>query len=287
MSEGDAARLAGIEYMGIAGSTRECETAVIRLIQFGDHIDRVRILSFENWHSLLLTINGGDHVAVKSGFASGYGGTGPAGFAYVLQLLDWYETPVEEHDISEEMFERVNDSGLTVADLEWLDQHRPVRPSRWYRYIDEEQRQRADEGTLWSSFPHVIPLAIIDPRISDLAKSFFGDPDERLLTGYRRLEDIVRKRTRIPESGTKLFSRAFAGPESKLVWKGLDEGEQSGRANLFTGVYMAHRNRRAHREAEQEFVYPLSEFLLLNHLFILEKQALKRRYRPKSKKSAV
>lgn len=69
---------AGIEYSGIAGSSKECQDAVVRLLQFDDRITRVRILSSpENMHCLLLTINTGDLVAIKSGFASGYGGEGP------------------------------------------------------------------------------------------------------------------------------------------------------------------------------------------------------------------
>jgi len=55
---------------------------------------------------------------------------------------------------------------------------------------------------LWREFPPVIPFAIIDGRIIDLPMSFWGNPNDRLLSGYRRLEDIVRERTDINEYGT-------------------------------------------------------------------------------------
>ena len=113
----------------------------------------------------------------------------------------------------------------------------------------------------------------VDGRIIDLATSFWEGPDERLLIGYRRLEDIVRKRTGINEHGAKLFSQAFGGPSAKLGWKDLDGGERAGRASLFTAAFMAYRNPRAHREVEGDANDQLAEFLLLNHLYRLEKNS--------------
>jgi hypothetical protein len=230
---------------------------------------------------LLLMVGVGDLIAVKSGFTSGYGGTGPHAFSYVLQLLEFHGVKIEEYDVAPELLERVNDSALTIADIEGLDERRPVRPSRWPDYVLVEHRGQARDGSLWRDFPPIIPFAIIDSRLADLAMSFWSGPDDRLLTGYRRLEDIVRKRAGINESGSKLFSQAFAIEDSKLVWKNIEAAEQSGRANLFTGMWRAYRNPRAHRESGNHSKQHLSEFLLLNHLFVLEAQAQKRRSRAK------
>ncbi len=38
------------------------------------------------------------------------------------------------------------------------------------------------------------------------------------------------------------------GPGASLGWKDIDLSEQAGRVSLFTGVYLAYRNRRAHQE---------------------------------------
>ena len=73
----DSTKLAGIEYHGISGGSRDCQDAVMRLLQCGEAIKRARIVSFSNSHCLLLTNEIGDRVAVKSGFSSGYGGEGP------------------------------------------------------------------------------------------------------------------------------------------------------------------------------------------------------------------
>jgi Protein of unknown function (Hypoth_ymh) len=130
-----------------------------------------------------------------------------------------------------------------------------------------------DKKTIWLEFPPVIPFAIIDPRIIDLALSFWENPDDKLLKGYRRLEDAIRKRTRLEDHGERLFSKAFIPPDAKLHWEGIDGGEAMGRSQLFTGAFKAHRNPRAHRELKTNSHDHLTEFLLLNHLYRLEKQA--------------
>jgi len=267
--------LAGIEYAGIGGSTEDCKDAVLRLIQFGTRIQRAAILSSSNDHCLLLTINEGDLVAIKSGFASGYSGGGPHGFSYVLQVLHSHGAEIEEYDVAPDLLERLDRSALSKEDLEVLEKSRPKRPSRWRDYIDEKHFERARDGSLWENgFPPVVPFAAVDPRIMDLALEFWANPDKSLLDGYRRLEDIIRKRTGITHHGAKLFSQAFNPDGGALTWKGGDDGERAGRMQLYTGTYGAHRNPRAHREPNDQSAAQLSEFLLLNHLYILERDAV-------------
>jgi hypothetical protein len=56
--------------------------------------------------------------------------------------------------------------------------------------------------------------------------------------------------------------------------EGTNEGERNGRMNLFIGAYMAYRNPRAHRESKDRLGAALAEFLLLNHLYMMEKQSI-------------
>jgi hypothetical protein len=166
--------------------------------------------------------------------------------------------------------------------MERIDAERPVRPSRWTDYLMERHFEAARKGTLWVEFPPVIPFATVDSRLMDLARSFWDDPDDKLLKAYRRLEDIVRKRTRLTGSGAGLFSSAFFGATACLEWRNVDDdGEHAGRATLFTGAYKAHRNPRAHRELKTKRAEQLSEFSLLNHLYRLEKEARIARPRPR------
>ena len=263
---------AGIEYVGLSGISHESMDGVLRLLQYGDQITHARILSNSGDHCLLLTINAGDTVAVKSGFASGYLGEGPRAFSYVLQVLQAFGVEIEEHLVSEELILRLDQSALTQADLDQIEAARPVWPRRWCDYILDHQRDITER--LGEHFPLAIPFAIIDHRIIDLAISFWQEPDDRLMKGYRRLEDLVRKRTGIDEHGAKLFSQAFAPSVGLFTWAEMSESERAGRMNLFAGTYTAYRNRRAHCESKDHGDKLLMEFLLLNHLYGLEREAI-------------
>jgi hypothetical protein len=264
---------ADVQYCGLAGDSNECQDAVLRLIQYGDRISMARILSFAKQHALLLTVGVGDLVAIRSGFASGYRGQGSRTLSYVLQVLDAHGAEIDEYQIDEAFLARLDSALLTSGDLTTLDALRPVRPSRWHDYQFEEDEGRKANGTLWREFPPLIPFAIVDPRLADLALAFWSSPDERLLAGYRRLEGIVRKRTGVRGSGQKLFAQVFLGSTPVLSWGADDPAEQVGMGNLFVSAFMAHRNPRAHRELDDDPHRQLSEFLLLNHLFRLEGEA--------------
>jgi hypothetical protein len=186
-------------------------------------------------------------------------------------VLEAFGAEIEEYSVSEELLLRLDNSSLTMDDLKQLDGARPDWPHRWRDYIldDTDVKDRLREH-----FPPVVPFAIIDARISDLAISFWQGPDDRLMKGYRRLEDIVRRRTGIDEHGAKLFSQTFAPSGGVLTWEHASESERAGRMSLFTATYTAYRNRRAHRESQDHGDKMLTELLLLNHLYGLEREAI-------------
>jgi len=88
MNDESVDSFAGIEYVGLPGIPKECQDAVLRLLRYGDRITHIKILSSSNDHCLLLTVNVGDAVAVKSGFASGYLGAGSHTFSFLLAVLE-------------------------------------------------------------------------------------------------------------------------------------------------------------------------------------------------------
>lgn len=278
MARNRAQSPAAVQYRGEAGITQTCTHAVVELLQCRTGITKVRILScFEDrcrHHCLILSNTLNDLIVVKSGFTSGYLGEGPRGFSFTLALLEAHQIPTEEYDVSPDLMRRVEDSALTTRDLEELDKSKPIRPTRWYDYIFEEDHAKISSGRIWEDLDPIMPFAIIDPRLVDLALTFWDSPDERLLTGYRRLEDIVRARTRSSEHGARLFSNAFLGKNAALRWDNCGEVESAGRGNLFTAVYSAFRNPRAHREMAHEGSSQLVEFLLLNQLFLLERDSV-------------
>jgi hypothetical protein len=201
--------LAGIGYAGLSGVSQECHQAVARLLQCGEGIARVRILSCKNSHCLLLTSSIGDLTAVKSGFSSGYLGAGPTYFSLTLQFLISHGAEIEEYEVAESVMERLDASGLTTSDVKALDGAREIRPRRWQDYIHQDDVDSALKGELWRKMAPIIPFGIVDHRLIDLALSFWEAPDDRLLKAYRRLEDIIRARASLDDHGQKLFSRAF------------------------------------------------------------------------------
>lgn len=265
---------AGIQYVGNSGDTEGCIDALARFISYGDVILSARLLTCGNEHAFLLFIEPADYILVKDGFASGYGGGGPHGLSYALQLLEAHGIDVEEVVLPRPLFERANDGKLSIRDLDRIGNLRPVRPRRIHnRYIWEDHFRQKKENALWADFRPVIPFAIIDPRLMDLAITFWEGPDQRLLTAFRRLEDIVRSRTGLVESGTKLFSEAFNSKPAKLTWPGLVGSELAARAQMFTGAFGTFRNPRGHKELNQDQGEQLAEFLVVNQLYRLERDA--------------
>ncbi len=271
----------GLQFVGLVGITESCIDAVLRYLQYGDIISRVLIITCDQSHALILYMETDEVVVVKSGFSSGYGGEGPHGFAYVLALLHAYEIDIEEYVVNNSIIENIDSSQLTYSELQKIEDSRPVRPARWYDYIYVFGEKFDSKMRLWQNFPNVIPYSIIDPRLFDLAITFWEAPSDKIMLGYRKLEDIVRSRCGIEEHGTKLFSKAFRENTSILYWPDINSAEQAGRANLFIGTFGAFRNRRAHKELDEDSRNQLSEFLALNQLFQLESESL---LRPKQDK---
>ncbi|WP_201599857.1 TIGR02391 family protein [Psychrobacter submarinus] len=272
------AKLAGIQYLGESGITQECKKAVINLVHAGERIEEVKILTFEEpyskAHALLLALEYDIQIVIKGGFASDYNGEGPKGYAFVLNLLAQYTDNIDEYIVPQRIFERISSSSLTVKDLEYINSIGKVRPVRWYEFIQFSNENR---NNVFSEFPLTIPMALIDPRLIEQALEFETNPDNAIMNGYRKIESIVRERTGLNnESSTKLFAKAFQGNDPVLYWKNLDSGESKGRASLFTNVFMAYRNNRAHQEPKHNLSDDIREFMLINQLFILESEAVER-----------
>jgi hypothetical protein len=271
--------LAGIQYMGRAGITDSCLKAIARLIHFGDEISDVKLLTSGSKHCFLFLINDSELVAIKSGFSSGYIGEGPRGLSFALELLYSLDKSVREYVVGEKVIDRIDTSCLMQSDLEELSSRKNIFSLGGYEYI-----LRADSGKTWLEsrelnylFPEEIPLGIVDSRIIDLAINFKHNPDSAIMNGYKRLEEIVRRRTGLlHDYGEKLFSKALMKDDSSLYWENLHPAEVKGRASLFSATFMGYRNHRAHKEVNSTVEEDVREFLLLNQLYCLEAKAIER-----------
>lgn len=271
-------KCADIEYHGQAGITQYCLDAIVRLIHFGDRIQKAMLLTHEGRHCFLLTVNYGEIIAIKCGFGSGYTGEGAHGLSTALQLLERHGAEIKEYEVAERVIQCIDGSCLQANDLEYIDQSRPIRPTKWRDYVYEIDGPIGySNEKLQAQFPLVLPLSLIDTRLIDLALDFEQHTDHVMFTAYKRLEDTVRnKADLLGESGQKLFSKAFMAESSRLHWHDIDTAEQSGRASLFIGAYMAFRNPRAHQESTPGLRQAVHEFLLINMLFTLEAESVVR-----------
>lgn len=267
----------GLEYHGVPGATKPCVDAIVRLLQGRWNVKSARVISLEkektNEHAFLLKNEVGDEVFIKAGFGSGYGGTGSRGFSFALALLEQHGVEIDECWVPDELMERSHHSALTNADRETIRNANANYP-RHSDYVTDRDFEAAQDGTLWRQLTPVVPLALIDRRLADLAVTFWSAPDDRLRKGYAMLEDIVRERTGLTSSGVRLFADAFFGDQARLTWNCNEENEVIGRGTLFTGAGKAHRNPRSHRDLKTDCADALSELLLLNHLFRLESEAI-------------
>jgi len=272
--DGDPSQL---QYLGSAGITMPCVKAISRLLQCGETIKVAWLLSSKSTHAFthafILHNQHSKLFIIRSGFRSGYNGEGPYGLAMALQILQRHKVEIEELDVSLELIEKLDKALLTEKDIEKLAMSKPVRPDRWYKYVLPHLKNPSEieNPDVKSYYPVQLPFWLIDNRIFDLALCFSEDKDATIVKAYRRLEDTVRQRSGITESGAKLFSKAFMVDNSPLYWNLPDEAESKGRGNLFSAVYTAFRNARAHREirgGEER------EFLLINELFLLDSEAV-------------
>lgn len=267
--------LAGIQYMGLNGITSSCLSAITCLINGGKHLKKAHLISHNSKHAFLIITAHDEIIAIKSGFSSGYSGEGPRGLAIALALLNRHKVEIEECRVDSLLMERLDYSCLLQRDVKLIQKQDAIRPSKWHDYAYDQEIDPYDSNKRISRYyPSTIPFSIIDERIMDLAVDFHGNEDASIISAYRRLEDVVRKRTSLPGESTKLFSKAFLADDRPLSWDVPDEGEAKGRANLFNATYMAFRNARVHREKNCELEAELREFLLVNELYKLEAEAL-------------
>ena len=298
----------GVQYMGCMGSSASCKRAIMEAIQFGREIHQALLLTHDKQHCFLLKVDCGDYCLIRAGFTSGFGGEGPSALAYVLRLLDAHEISILEFMVEKDLFERANNALLTHDDIMAIERMKHVSPvSKWFDYIynlkddtssvsweealsaielAEKVKTRdrnpiasitssTDYSALWQEFPSVIPYSLIDNRIADLALHFTDSPDQCLLKGYRRLEGILRHRTGLNDKiGSELFDKCFINDPSLLHWEGISKGECKSRGNLFKAVFTSFRNPRAHFEEPSAYDDAVSELLVLNQLYRLEREAV-------------
>lgn len=254
----------------MSGVTQYCLEAAAVLLMGDRRPSSARLVSCKSDHAFIFIFDDDRYIVIKDGFASGYDGEGARGLAAVLRLLEEHRIPTDERTVPGELMERLGESILTGSDWEYLLQppDRETAPS--WRTVFGNASRDSDEMPMWHGAPLVLPAAILDPRLQELAVGFWKDPDACLMKAHRRLEHEVRVRTGLAGEGARLFTAAFRGADAPLKWPSITTGEREARANLFCGSAGTYRNPHMHTERERTLSSYLSEFLLVNELFRLE-----------------
>lgn len=265
-----------VDYLGEARITETCLFSLHNLIRTHADLSYALLLTSEQSHAFILKDVTENYYVIRSGFTSGYSGEGPKGLAKALILLEKHRIETEEILVSVKLLNRLNSSSLSDQDIDFIFQQKIIRPIRLHDYIYPFENEIAQTVKSKRYYPLELPYSIIDERIFDLALLFKQDSDSALTKAYKRLEDIIRKRTGIHEHSTKLFAQVFQGENAVLTLDVPDSAEIKGRVNLFTGTYMAFRNARAHREIDENLIHQYREFLLINELYLLEAEAKNR-----------
>ena len=279
----DSSMPAGIEYMGVGGSTVECVEAVEMVLQSGRKFEKAILLTQTcggpSSHAIIFRGIYGDEIAIKSGFSSGYAGTGPSGLSKAIALISWCDIDLDEVSVDERVMKRIDESSLSIQDLATIHEARRVRPKRLWDYVNDRDSEGWPDRNPWATSRVQIPFAIIDQRLLPFARDFWSDPDGSLLKAHRNLESIVANRGAVSNDDrskgtTKVYAAAFNGDDAPLTWSGLSQSEIIGRSNLFIGTASAYRKPRAHRECNGNHHELILEFLLLNQLYWLESLAV-------------
>jgi hypothetical protein len=267
-----------IQYLGTP-YTQDCLDAIGVILQTQTYIEKALLLSCNQIHAYLIKSNRNTYV-IRSGFSSGYSGEGPKGLASSLQLLLKHNIEVEEINISEKLMKKVNHSSLSDADLETMFTARVVRPINIYEYIYAIYKTTGYQINNDRFYPTELPFHLVDSRIFDLALKFNDDPNYSILTAYTRLEDIVKDKINdhILFSNSLLKTAFISDKQRKSIysWNTNNENVSNALGCLFTNVFTAYRNERAHSEVDKPYSKQIREFLLINELYLLESEAIKR-----------
>jgi hypothetical protein len=259
-------------YLGNSGITQSCFESFIILLQSYKINKATIITKIENkikHHAIVLNINSNYYV-IKDGFVSGekYCGEGSNKFSCVIYLLHNFNIDIYEILIDDNFMNRLITSNLTNDDLKVIKKANYCKYNEYIKLSDE-----LNNKIIKIYSPYTIPLKIIDPRIFDLYYEFKNDIDNALTKGFKRLEEIIKQRINNTNDQDIINYTKINKYIEKFKWNDKNDNENENIRHLFNNTFSIYRNNRAHKEINDN-EDNIFEFLLLNKLFLLEKEAI-------------
>lgn len=262
-----------VDYVNGERTSRGALQALMNALQLQPAVTKVWLLTTDYDHALIVVYQDDKYIAIQGGLSSGRPSEGTKTLSKALAFIDSLGLSIHEILVPFGLMNRLIRGGLTQKDISTLDAG-GVGHGHWPNYILPEDWESSTTRQLWDTAEPMIPMAIIDPRLRDIAIRFWKSPDSALMDGYRRLECCIRGRIDCNSRGIDIFGKAFGGKQPQLAWQEELGSGDSARQLLFRGVFQAYRNARAHNELQTSPNESLTEFLLLNHLFLLEAAAV-------------
>ena len=268
-----------IQYLGTP-YTQDCIEAIALVLQIEEQVETALVLTYDHNHCFLIKGYRSLYL-IRNGFRSDHISEGYKGFVKALKLLQTHQVDIKELIVTLKEFETIKQNSLGDNHIETFLNNPSSRTNTIYEYISNLDYMLDKPLKTDNYYPNGLPLALIDERILDLALKFKTDADSSIMNAYTRLEDIVREKIDSKKFSSSLMEDVFCSDLKKnrlSIFKWESENEESSTAigRLFVNTFKAYRNQRAHSEVKKSLKQLQREFLLINELYLLESEAIKR-----------
>ena len=268
-----------IQYLGTR-YTQDCIEAIALVLQIEEQVETALVLTYDHNHCFLIKGYRSLYL-IRNGFRSDHISEGYKGFVKALKLLQTHQVEIKELIVTLKEFEIIKQNSLSDNHIDTFLNNPSSRTNTIYEYISNLDYMLDKPLKTDNYYPSELPLALIDARIVDLALKFNSDADSSIMKAYTRLEDIIRKKIDSQKFSSSLMEEAFCSDLKKnrlsaFKWEVENEEASTAIGRLFANTFKAYRNQRAHSEVNKSFKQLQREFLLINELYLLENESIKR-----------
>ena len=150
-----------VQYFGDSGYTQPCILAISAILNSGilperativthvydrksDRLQEEHLFIFWNWQYMPI-------VVIPSGFASGYGGEGPKGFALAICMIREKEIPLDGVSVEEPVFEAIDKNKIVYVDDQVFKEIKAKSETLtwlWYDWVPEDMEEILERGQL-------------------------------------------------------------------------------------------------------------------------------------------
>jgi len=192
-----------VQYLGESGLTQPCLQAISAILNSGILPEQATIVTYAadtssnrvQQNHLFLFWNWGyaPLIVIPSGFASGYSGEGPSGFALAICMIREKGIPINGTAVKEPVFNAIDKGKIIYADDQIFKDIKAESETchwPWYDWVPEDYEEALKRGRLWYH-PYLQSYTPTNPVYLTIANVdlFNSDVGKKL----RLAEDKIRK----------------------------------------------------------------------------------------------